>query len=165
MLHAAGGPSFRELLGNGAPFSMPREIVRWTRGRSPHTFPALALALLEELPALLSSQSGRFIELGKALLTEIQDLLGPCGVLLYPPYPTPAPRHYKPLFPPFNWVYTAIWNVLELPVTQAPLGRGAEGLPLGVQIVGAPGQDDVTIAVAIELEQAFGGWTPPPLAR
>ncbi|HZF52382.1 MAG TPA: amidase [Polyangiaceae bacterium] len=165
MLHAAGGPSFRELLGNGAPFSMPREIVRWTRGRSPHTFPALALALLEELPALLSSQSGRFIELGKALLTEIQDLLGPCGVLLYPPYPTPAPRHYKPLFPPFNWVYTAIWNVLELPVTQAPLGRGAEGLPLGVQIVGAPGQDGVTIAVAIELEQAFGGWTPPPLAR
>jgi fatty acid amide hydrolase 2 len=165
MLHAAGGPSFREMLGDGAPFSTARELVRWTLRRSPHTLPALALALVEQIPDLLAAQRRRFVELGKALAAEIQELLGPRGVLLYPPYPTPAPRHYKPLFPPFNWVYTAIWNVLELPVTQAPLGLDAAGLPLGVQIVGATDQDAVTIAVAIELERAFGGWTPPPLAR
>lgn len=165
MLQAAGGPSFRELLGNGAPFSTARELVRWSLGRSPHTFPALALAVVEQVPELLPNQRDRFLELGKALSAEIKELLGPRGVVLYPPYPTPAPRHYKPLFPPWNWVYTAIWNVLELPVTQAPLGLDAEGLPLGVQIVGAPDQDAVPIAVAIELERAFGGWTPPKPVR
>jgi fatty acid amide hydrolase 2 len=165
MLQAAGGPSFRELLGNGAPFSTARELLRWSLRRSPHTFPALALAVVEQIPELLAGQRSKFLELGKALSAEIHELLGPRGVVLYPPYPTPAPRHYKPLFPPFNWVYTAIWNVLELPVTQAPLGLDAEGLPLGVQIVGAPNQDAVPIAVAIELEHAFGGWTPPRLAR
>jgi fatty acid amide hydrolase 2 len=165
MVQAAGGPTFRELLGNGAPFSTARELVRWSLRRSPHTFPALALAVVEQIPEILAGQRSKFLELGKALSAEIQELLGPRGVVLYPPYPTPAPRHYKPLFPPFNWVYTAIWNVLELPVTQAPLGLDAEGLPLGVQIVGAPNQDAVPIAVAIELERAFGGWTPPRIAR
>jgi fatty acid amide hydrolase 2 len=37
-------------------------------------------------------------------------------------------------------------------------------LPLGFQVVSAHGNDHVTIAVAMELERALGGWTPPPLA-
>jgi fatty acid amide hydrolase 2 len=161
MLQASGGPTFSEMLGCGVPIRAGRELVRFALGRSPHTLPAIGLALLERVPALLPDQSGRFIALGQALRGEILDLLGPRGVLLYPPYPTPAPRHNKPLLPPFNWVYTAIWNVLEMPVTQAPLGLNAAGLPLGVQIVGAHAQDHVTIAVALELERAFGGWRPP----
>ena len=67
-----------------------------------------------------------------------------------------------PLFPPLQWVYTAILNVLELPATQVPLGLSADGLPLGVQVVAGPGRDHVCIAVAMELERAFGGWVPPP---
>jgi fatty acid amide hydrolase 2 len=80
-------------------------------------------------------------------------------VLLYPPYPTTAPRHLKPLFPPFQWVYTAIWNPLGFPVTQVPLGLDGRGLPLGVQVVGR--RDEVTIGAAIELERALGGWVFP----
>jgi hypothetical protein len=56
---------------------------------------------------------------------------------------------------------TSIWNVLELPVTQVPLGLSSEGLPLGVQIVAGNGNDHLSIAVALFLEQKFGGWTPP----
>jgi fatty acid amide hydrolase 2 len=82
--------------------------------------------------------------------------------MLYPSYPTVAPRHHAPLFPPFQWTYTAIINVLELPATQVPLGLDAKGLPLGVQVVGIHGSDHLTIAVARELERAFGGWVPPP---
>jgi fatty acid amide hydrolase 2 len=52
-------------------------------------------------------------------------------------------------------------NVLELPVTQVPLGLDRRGLPLGVQVVGIHGHDHVTVAVARALEQAFGGWVPP----
>jgi fatty acid amide hydrolase 2 len=69
------------------------------------------------------------------------------------------------MFPPWNWGYTAILNVMEVPVTQVPLGLNDAGVPLGVQVVGVHGNDHLTIGVALELEKAFGGWVPPPLAR
>jgi len=59
------------------------------------------------------------------------------------------------------FAYLAIFNVLELPSTQVPLGLGQQGLPLGVQVVSTHGQDHVTIAVAQALEADLGGWTPP----
>jgi fatty acid amide hydrolase 2 len=162
MLDAAGGPSYSSLLGNGVEVAGGRELVRWALGRSPYTLPSLCLVLLEKLPKLLPSHGVRFVEAGLALRREVTELLGPRGVMLYPPYPTSAPLHNRPLWPPFNWVYTAVFNVLELPVTAAPLGLDAAGLPLGVQIAATHGNDHLTIAVALELERAFGGWVPPP---
>ena len=104
-------------------------------------------------------------ELKEALLNE----LGDDGVMLYPPYTTAAPLHHRPKAGAFSLKmplgYTAILNYLEFPVTQVPLGLNRKGLPLGVQVVSAPGNDHVTIAVAMKLEGIFGGWTPPPLAR
>jgi fatty acid amide hydrolase 2 len=162
---SADGPSFSAMLGCGQPIRAGRELFRWAIGRSPHTLPAIGLALLEKLPALLNSKSAQMVELGRALRREVVEMIGPRGVLLYPPYPTPAPRHVRPLFTPYQWVYTAVWNVLEMPATQVPLGLNRAGLPLGVQVVGTHGSDHVTIAVARELERAFGGWVPPPIAR
>ena len=162
MLDAAGGPSYSSLLGNGTEVNGGRELVRWAVGRSPYTLPSLCLVLLEKLPKLLPKHGQRFVEAGNELRREVLELLGPRGVMLYPPYPTPAPLHHRPLWPPFNWVYTAVFNVLELPVTAAPLGLNADGLPLGVQIAASHGNDHLTIAVAGELERAFGGWVPPP---
>ena len=98
---------------------------------------------------------------GLALKREISDLLGDDGLLLYPPYTRPAPRHHTPLLPPFQWVYTAIFNALELPVTQVPLGLDRRGLPLGVQVVASHGRDHLSIAAARWLEEDLGGWTPP----
>ena len=60
------------------------------------------------------------------------------------------------------WVYTAVLNVMQLPVTQVPLGLDTKGLPLGLQVVGGHGQDHLTMSVAMELERAFGGWVRPP---
>lgn len=162
MLDAAGGPSYASLLGDGPEVLGGRELWRWARGRSPYTLPSLCLVLLEKLPKLLPLHGRRFVEAGAALRREVVDLLGPRGVMLYPPYPTPAPLHNRPLWPPFNWVYTAVFNVIELPVTAAPLGLNAGGIPLGVQIAATHGNDHLTIAVALELERAFGGWVPPP---
>lgn len=90
-------------------------------------------------------------------------MLGDSGVILYPPFPTPAPKHYRPLWPPFQWVYTAIVNVLEFPSTQVPMGLNAQGLPVGTQVIAGHGRDHVAIAVALELERALGGWVPPKL--
>jgi fatty acid amide hydrolase 2 len=58
-------------------------------------------------------------------------------------------------------VYTALLNVMEMPATQVPLGLDPRGLPLGVQVCGRHGNDHVTLAVATELERAFGGWVRP----
>jgi hypothetical protein len=35
-----------------------------------------------------------------------------------PTFPTAAPKHFQPYLRPIDWVYTAVWNALELPVTQ-----------------------------------------------
>jgi len=163
MIGEGGGPSFSELLGEGTAIPAGRELLRWFGRRSPYTLPALGLALLEKLPALLGdARTRRFVELGKQLRTEVVDLLGPTGVMLYPPHPVPAPRHHHPLLSPFRWVYTAIFNVLALPVTAVPMGLGRNGLPLGIQVAALHDNDHVTLAVALELERALGGWFPPP---
>jgi len=164
MMAAAADTPFSELLGDGRRVRGGRELVRWLRGRSPHTLPSVVLVLIEGLTARMPRRVARLAAAGRALKAEIEARLGPCGVMLYPSYPTVAPPHRRPLFPPFNWVYTAILNVLEFPVTQVPLGLGPHGLPLGVQVAAVPGNDHVTIAVALELERAFGGWVPPPIA-
>lgn len=87
--------------------------------------------------------------------------MGSDGVLIYPSTTFTAPYHYSAFLRPYNFSYWGIFNVLHLPVTQVPLGLDKDGLPLGVQIVAAPFNDHLTIAVATELEKIFGGWVPP----
>ncbi|MEY4949060.1 MAG: Family ership [Pseudomonadota bacterium] len=163
MLSAAGGPSFREMLADGGPSRPGVHLLRWLSVGSPHTLPALVLALVEPLPKLTPGRTRRMLERGRELRAALDELVGD-GVMLYPPYPEPAPRHARPLMSPFNWVYTAILNVMELPVTQVPMGLNAEGLPLGVQVAARAGADHRTIAVARLLEERVGGWVPPRLA-
>jgi Asp-tRNA(Asn)/Glu-tRNA(Gln) amidotransferase A subunit family amidase len=45
-----------------------------------------------------------------------------------------------------------------------PVGRSAEGLPSGVQIVGRPWEDEAVLAVAAKIEAATGGFRRPPTA-
>lgn len=158
LMQAARPMPFAEQLGQGRRISVLRELARWPLGLTPHTLPALALAALEWLPLPMQ----RYVEEGRALREELLAALGEDGVLLYPPYPRVAPRHNRPLLRPFDFAYCGIFNVLGFPSTQVPLGLNADGLPLGVQVVGAPGQDARTIAVAQALERKFGGWVPPP---
>lgn len=162
MLDAGGGPTFAELMGEGTAIPAGRELARFLVGRSNHTLPAIALALFEKIPKLLGEErTRRFVAMGEELRASLVAKLGPTGVLLYPPHPLPAPKHNNPLLSPFRWVYTAIFNVLKLPVTAVPMGIGREGLPLGVQVAGIHHHDHVTLAVATELERTFGGWHPP----
>ncbi|HSQ63462.1 MAG TPA: amidase [Polyangiaceae bacterium] len=160
MLGTAEEVSFRDRLADGAPLSLSRELAKWMIGRSNHTLPALVLAAIEGVTKLAPAQTGRFVAMGRALRSELAERIGD-GVMLYPPYPTVAPRHHEPLLAPMKFMYTCIFNVLEVPVTQVPLGLDARGLPLGVQVVGAHGNDHVTMAVAMELERQLGGWVAP----
>ncbi len=165
MMELASDTSYATMLGNGRPVYAIVEIVRWLLRRSPYTLPSIALVGLERLASMFEARARRFAELGHTLKSELVERLGPKGILLYPSYASPAPKHFQPLMPPFNWVYTAILNVMELPVTQCPLGLNEAGLPLGVQVGALHGNDHVTIAVAHALEEEFGGWVPPKLAQ
>ena len=164
MLGSAGGKTFAELMGNGAPFPAWKELARVWHPSSAFTLPGIVLALLEPLGKVLPARTQRFIDMGRALRAELADRLGPNGVMLYPSFPVVAPRHRAPLLTPFQFVYTGIINVLEMPSTQVPIGLSASGLPLGIQVVGSRGRDHVTIAVALALEEAFGGWVVPKMA-
>lgn len=161
MMSASDGSSYQDLLANGGSFHLAWELLRSLWGGSPYTLPSLGLALVELVPKLLPGDRERYVRAGQELRAELADRLGG-GVMIYPPYASPAPRHGKPLLPPWYWVYTAILNVLELPSTQVPLGLNARGLPLGVQVVGPRDHDHLTIAVAQSLERVFGGWVQPP---
>ena len=139
-----------------------RLLADATRGRSPHTAPLLITMLTERLTEWLPDRLLQRAERAEARLRdEIAEAIGD-GVLLHPPFARVAPRHGVTVGRPWMLAPTALFNLLGLPVTQVPLGLGQKGLPLGVQVAAGNGRDHVAIAVAIELERAFGGWVPPP---
>lgn len=154
--------TFRHLLGYNSKRSLLWGSLPGLMKSSPHTLPAVVLALVENLDKHTPKRTKRFVALGQELREELLAAMGTKGVMLFPSYTRPAPKHNAPLLPPLQWVYTAIFNVLGFPVTQVPLGLNQKGLPLGVQVVSSPGQDHLSIAVAIALEEAFGGWVMPP---
>jgi len=160
LLAASEGPTFAELMGEGVAIRAGRELLKWSIGRSHHTLPAIVLALVEKVPALLADRAEEAKAIGARLKETLLSAIGPRGIMLFPSYTRLAPLHGTALVPPIQWAYTAILNVMEFPVTQVPLGLH-RGLPLGVQVASAHGNDHVTVAIALELERAFGGWIPP----
>ena len=162
MLAEAEETSIADMMfGTRHPMRAVRELFRLMIGRSPHTLPLIVLAAVERLKEMAPRRHRKLLQLGAQLRTQLHALLGPDGVLVHPPYPTVAPRHYKALWPPFNFVHCAIFNVLQVPSTSVPMGLSREGLPTGVQVVAAPEHDHLGIACALALEQDIGGWVPP----
>lgn len=142
------------------------ELFRWIFGQSPHTLPALGLCLLERVsPKKGNPAVQHFLDKAATLSTKLRELLGDDGIFIYPSHPEPAPFHYQTMFKPFNYAYTAIFNVLGLPVTQCPMGLGSAGTPLGVQVVGNMHKDHLCLAAAKEIERVFGGWVSPSLVQ
>lgn len=58
--------------------------------------------------------------------------------------------------------YTSMFNATGQPAISVPAHVSADGLPVGVQIVGAPWREDVLLRVASQLEQARP-WAPLPV--
>jgi amidase len=59
--------------------------------------------------------------------------------------------------------YTQWFNALAAPAAVVPVGKSPEGLPIGVQVVARPFQDETALAVAACVDAAFG-YCPPPIA-
>ncbi|WP_082501617.1 amidase [Williamsia sp. Leaf354] len=122
----------------------------------------LQLAMIgDRLPELLPPPARKLLDkFARDLADEVAAAIGD-GVMLHPPLPQPAPFHHGTLARPWLFGGAAIFNMLGMAVTEVPLGFSPRNLPVGVQVASQPGNDNVTIAVALELEKAFGGWVPP----
>jgi Asp-tRNA(Asn)/Glu-tRNA(Gln) amidotransferase A subunit family amidase len=59
--------------------------------------------------------------------------------------------------------YTQWWNLLAAPAAVVPVGGSPEGLPIGVQLIGRPFEDEVVLKVASLIDHEFG-YIPPPIS-
>ena len=151
---------FREILGDGSARRARELWPEYLRGRSQHTLPSMVIHSVEKGRRLTAGRTRKLVKLGEHLAEEFVEAIGD-GVLLYPTHPTVVPLHNRSLARPWGCAYAGAFNVMGFPVTQVPLGLTRRGLPTGLQVATRPGNDHVSIAVALELQRRFGGWIPP----
>ena len=61
------------------------------------------------------------------------------------------------------WSYCEWFNLLGMPGVVLPISKSSEGLPIGVQIVTQPWEEEVALCVAEALERERGAWRGPTL--
>jgi amidase len=94
-----------------------------------------------------------------------------CPILLCPAAAIPAFRHGERSWMVDGrtvkyldgWSYTEWFNLLGNPGAVVPVGQSPEGLPIGVQIVGRPWEEERVLAVAAAVERECGGFRKPPI--
>ncbi len=59
------------------------------------------------------------------------------------------------------WSYTEWFNLLGNPAAVVPMSHSSEGLPVGVQLVGRPWEEEQVLSVASALEKEGGEWKRP----
>jgi Asp-tRNA(Asn)/Glu-tRNA(Gln) amidotransferase A subunit family amidase len=62
------------------------------------------------------------------------------------------------------WSYCEWFNLLGFPAAVVPAGRSSEGLPIGVQIVGRPWEEELVLEAAAVIEQECGGFLEPGMS-
>ncbi|HET6929450.1 MAG TPA: amidase [Candidatus Acidoferrum sp.] len=68
------------------------------------------------------------------------------------------PHNYRDTMRFCQWL-----NVAGFPGLSLPMGKSPEGLPINIQLIARPYEEELLLAVAAQLEQARGPWQPPPL--
>ncbi|MCW2776661.1 MAG: amidase [Frankiales bacterium] len=90
--------------------------------------------------------------------SEFDVLLTPTLSILPPPVGLLAEVHAQPDAPHLTVfamaLFNAFFNVSGQPAVSLPLATSTEGLPIGVQLVGGPWQEDLLVRLASQLEQA-----------
>jgi amidase len=83
-------------------------------------------------------------------------LLERIDLIIAPVAPGPAPFHGGEVV----WRYTTPPSLTGWPCVVVRAGMSAE-MPVGVQLIAGPWQDQIAIAAAATVESALGGWQPP----
>ena len=97
------------------------------------------------------------------ILRQMQDT----PILLSPVSTGPAFRHGEGNYLPGTGYRDTMrfsqWlNLTGFPGASVPIGHSKEGLPIGVQVIGRPFEDELVLAIAESIEQSRGPWQAPP---
>ena len=115
--------------------------------------------------AILAGRTERD-ELRAEILRQMRDV----SILLSPVSTEPAFRHgegnyqlgarhcYRDTMRFSQWT-----NLTGFPGATVPLGVSPEGLPVGVQVIGRPYEEELVLAVAEKIESARGPWQAPSI--
>src|SRR5579871_1809444 len=146
-----------------------RETVKGKESElSPALTEYLAVVAGEENPTFES-----FIKHGQerdALRSQILRKMHDTPILISPVSTEPAFKHGEGNFragQPHNCRETmrfCQWlNLAGFPGISLPFGHSPEGLPINLQLIGRPYEEELLLAVAERLEQARGPWQAPPI--
>ncbi len=94
-------------------------------------------------------------------MNEVPLLLAPVGAtpaLKHGAIKVTVGEHTMSAFRAFS--YCQAFNVFDLPSVCVPAGVSSEGLPIGVQLVGQPHEEETVLSAAGIIEEALGGWRP-----
>ncbi|KAF5299241.1 hypothetical protein FQA39_LY02414 [Lamprigera yunnana] len=141
-------------------FSLFIEIFKCILGLSNIYLNTLLMYFMQKVNVFIPRKNyPLYVKKCKAFQEKFTEKLGTTGVFLYPTFPTSTITHGE-LIPKISGVvYAMIFNALGCPSTHVPLGLDNNRMPIGLQVVAAPNQDNLCLEVAIELEKQFGGWT------
>lgn len=164
-LHDHWLPAAAHDLGDGKRLRLFAETQAALRGEASVSTTALSglLALRLSRPLLCLLRRPRRGELARLRRRLLEELRGD-GLILWPVFPSTAPRPDFVFGPRVAPGYTGMFNALGLPAVAVPIGRDSRGLPRSVQLVAPPGGDELALRAAVELESALGGFEPAPLA-
>ncbi len=129
----------------------------------------------EERCSLMSDDLARLIEFGlsrdEALLAEDEDILaevkaqitftlGNNGILILPTAPQAAFLHGTRA--PVNQAdWTGLANIAGLPAITVPMGMDANGLPMGIQMIGPAGAESLLISQARAMDERLRAYVRP----
>jgi amidase len=152
--------------GNGQVWSPLEEIAYALRGRPRIATGALVLWTAMHYGRLVPRVNGAAWR--ERLRRQMHTLIGSGGVAVCPVFPTTAPRHGWSKWQAILLNSYMTWvNLAGLPGLTVPVGRSAKnGMPVGVQLVGAPGTERTLLAAGLVIQQGlmpvWQGPLPPP---
>jgi amidase len=108
------------------------------------------LAMLDAGAVMAAAAYDEALALAAACRAQLPALLDGLDALIVPSAPGEAPEGLEATGDP---AFNRIWTVLRTPAVNVPAGTGPNGLPLGVQVVGRPGDDAGVLACAAWVER------------
>ena len=126
------------------------------------------LALGQSLLATHYIDAKRMIEAYRRdaarMLREVDVLLTPACPIFAPPLGTEQVTQFGTKEAAGNAITrtTSLFNMTGQPAIALPLGLGAAGLPMGLQLIGRAGEDETLLALAARMERAGIVKRPPP---
>jgi amidase len=132
-----------------------KEFLSWVAAEASHTGPSLLETWIQR----------------DALRRQIFAQMRKYPVLLCPVAAIPAFRHGERSWQVEGrtvkyldaWSYAEWFNLLGTPAAVVPVGKSPHGLPIGVQIVARPWEEELVLSVAATLEEQCAGWVRPPV--